>query len=524
MSGVDVVVGSGPSGIACAAALLARGRRVLMIDGGMRLEPDRAAALAQYRATPPGGDPPWLAESDAEARRKIPRKLLFGSDFPFQAAREHLHLDSTGVGLEPTLATGGFSTIWGAAILPFAQDDIGDWPITAADLGPHYEASVRLIGLSGRKDDLAPLLPLYTETPGQLAPSAQAEAARQTLDRHRGKLRQVGIQFGRARVAVEAPGPAGGGCVYCGMCLSGCPYDAIYCSERTLAKFRRDANFTHESDVVITEVTETGDHAIAKGYHRITRTAVAFTADRLFLACGVIPTTRILLHSRKVTDKTLFIKDSQYFLLPVVLHARVADVRAEKLHTLSQLFIEISDPRVSPHLVHLQAYSYNRFISAKLRATLGPVGAVAPALLRLLENRLMLLQCYLHSTHSSAIAATLRPDGRFELRALINPETKRIIGRVVRKLVSHSHHLGLTPLPPLREIGEPGRGFHSGGTFPMRADPGPFESDRLGRPFGWRRIHAVDSTVLPSIPATTITLPVMANAHRIATESLSGAA
>lgn len=29
------------------------------------------------------------------------------------------------------------------------------------------------------------------------------------------------------------------------------------------------------------------------------------------------------------------------------------------------------------------------------------------------------------------------------------------------------------------------------------------------------RIHAVDGTVLPSVPATTITLSIMANAYRI---------
>jgi hypothetical protein len=31
-----------------------------------------------------------------------------------------------------------------------------------------------------------------------------------------------------------------------------------------------------------------------------------------------------------------------------------------------------------------------------------------------------------------------------------------------------------------------------------------------------RRVHLVDASVLPSVPATTITLGVMANAHRIA--------
>lgn len=55
----------------------------------------------------------------------------------------------------------------------------------------------------------------------------------------------------------------------------------------------------------------------------------------------------------------------------------------------------------------------------------------------------------------------------------------------------------------------------------MRAHPGELEADLLGRVSGLERIHAVDSTILPSIPGTTITLGVMANAHRIGAAAAS---
>ena len=69
---------------------------------------------------------------------------------------------------------------------------------------------------------------------------------------------------------------------------------------------------------------------------------------------------------------------------------------------------------------------------------------------------------------------------------------------------------------PLLRVAPAGRGFHSGGSFPMRERPGELECDVLGRPTGFSRVHVVDSTSFPSIPSTTITLTVMANAHRIA--------
>ena len=50
----------------------------------------------------------------------------------------------------------------------------------------------------------------------------------------------------------------------------------------------------------------------------------------------------------------------------------------------------------------------------------------------------------------------------------------------------------------------------------MAERPAAGQSDLLGRPQGAGRVHIVDASVLPAIPATTITFGVMANAHRIA--------
>jgi hypothetical protein len=67
-----------------------------------------------------------------------------------------------------------------------------------------------------------------------------------------------------------------------------------------------------------------------------------------------------------------------------------------------------------------------------------------------------------------------------------------------------------------------GKSYHFGGSF-SHALPdkgGHLSTDRVGRLKVWRRIHIIDGSVLPSIPASTFTLTVMANAHRIAEESV----
>jgi len=135
----------------------------------------------------------------------------------------------------------------------------------------------------------------------------------------------------------------------------------------------------------------------------------------------------------------------------------------------------------------------------------------------------LIAQGYLHSDDSAEIEMTLKRDGEkdyLQLRARQNPEARDTVKKVLREFTRQSRRLGTVPLAPLLQMMRPGEGFHSGGTFPMRVQPREFQSDFLGRPRGWSRVHAVDASVFPSVPATTITLPLMANAHRIGAEKL----
>jgi ferredoxin len=500
-----------------------------MLDAGIQLEPERARLVQALSQTSPDQwrpeDVQRLKEGMDPAVSGIPRKRIFGSDYPYRDAEQHLGLECDGVDLEASLALGGFSTVWGASMLPCLEGDVIDWPISLTQLAPHYKSALELTGLSAERDALADLFPLYLEAPGHLETSRQAQAMLRAMDRHRQGLRKARIHHGRARVAIKAASaPNEPGCVYCGMCMYGCPYGYIYSSEHTLPQLKRAGDFRYQPDVIVRTVQESAGQVRISGYHRVTRQLLEFEAERVYLASGVIPTTGILLRSLQAYDQPVPIRDSQYFLLPVALAKRIPNVRQEPLHALSQLYLEILDPKVSPYTVHLQVYSYNDLIGRTVAGAMDPLAKWLPFLARELEGRLLLIQGFIHSSESSRILATLRKnpaDGKetLLLQAEANPGAKTVVHRVVRKLLGQTRRLGALPLPMLLQMGKPGRSFHAGGSFPMRANPSAFETDTSGRPAGWRRVHAVDATVLPSIPATTITLTVMANAHRIGWDS-----
>jgi nucleoside-diphosphate-sugar epimerase len=176
------------------------------------------------------------------------------------------------------------------------------------------------------------------------------------------------------------------------------------------------------------------------------------------------------------------------------------------------------DKQLSRFTTHMQVYTYNDLFEQPIKKMLGPLHAVFP--LKAFLSRMTLVQAYLHSSDSPGFTGCLERVGdtdQLRLTARPNPETRKVMKRFMKKLWSIRPLSGLIPLTPMLQPGEPGRGFHTGGSFPMSAQPVGFESDLLGRPAGMKRTHLIDASVLPSIAATTITYTVMANAHRIGT-------
>jgi choline dehydrogenase-like flavoprotein len=449
----------------------------------------------------------------------VGQKTAYGSDYPFQGIEALARLTRHGTAATPSLARGGLSAVWGAAILPYTAADIDQWPIPLADLAPHYRAALAGIDVSAVSDDLASIFPLYTDRAVPLKPSRQAVALLADMNRRKDRLTAAGIRFGAARLAVRAAENNGRpGCVYCGLCLYGCPYQLIYNSADALAGLQSNANFQYAPNVIVTRLTESAGRVQITAKSRGPAEPLLFQADRVYLACGPISTSQILLESLEAFDAPLRLLDSCLFLLPLLRLGAAGDVTEERLHTLSQIFLEIADPAVCPRGVHLQIYTYNDLYPPALQRKLGPLYPLFKHAL----SRLLIGQGYLHSDFSPGIHLTLTRhpgDSQRELILQAEPlptQTSQTITRAVKKLRAQWPATRLIPLSPALQISDPGRGFHTGGSFPMSRHPGRFQTDILGRPTGFSRVHVVDAAVFPSIPATTITLTVMANARRIA--------
>ena len=519
------VIGSGPAGISCTWALLQKGAQVTLLDVGLELEPERSNRLDKIRKLEPEqwqrADLEFLKEGMSAGTDGIPLKYAYGSAFPYLDPGVGWGLEKDGVETRPSFAKGGLSTVWGAAMLPYRQDDLHNWPIGERELANHYRAVLEFVPLSSCHDSLEQLFPLYTGRPQALNVSSQAKHFLHDLSRSHARLNAAGIRYGASRLAVWAQSDYNSaGCRYCGQCMYGCPYAMIYSSAYTLDLLRRNPNFTYRSNVAVDRVLERGEKVTLLARDPYTRQRLQLQGSRVFLACGTLATTKILLESLDAFDVPLTVQDCFYFLLPLLRFGASSDISRERLHTLAQVFLEILDPQICDQTVHLQVYTYNELYSVALKRLFGPIYSLLSIPCRMLLERLLLIQGYLPSEYSPSFRAVLCKDSksnstRLRLSAVANQRTHSALGAVVRKLREHSKFLRAFPVTRMLRPGKPGRSFHCGGTFPMRARPVQFESDQFGRPYGFSRVHAVDSTIFPSIPATTITLSVMANAHRI---------
>ncbi len=409
--------------------------------------------------------------------------------------------------------------------MPYTPASFRRWPVGWVEMEAHYRAILGHIPFAADEDALEERFPRLVEA-RPLPPLAPRSAAvTGAAERHRPALERAGVTIGRARLAFDA-----GKCVRCGLCMTGCPYSLIYSSAQTFDRLRSEERIEYRDGLLAVEVGEDDvPFVIARdlrsgAHHRM-------EADRVFVACGAMGTTRLVLGSLALFDQEVALGESAQFVAPMFSFKPVADPRSESEFTLNQfnMVVALDDRWEDTSQIHF--YPHN---PAVLEALPSPLATRAgEPVTRQLVRRLTVGLGYLPSWESPSIRVKLlRNPGSDGLPAAVvsgdeqHAWGNRMLRRVVRRMVRAAPLIDLWPALPSISLSGPGHSYHFGGSFPHRTEPadGPLTTDRLGRLRFWPRVHLVDASVFPTVPATTFTLTVMANAHRIASETLAGGA
>lgn len=514
-----IVIGTSHAGIAATKKLISSGYRPIVLDGGRQLDAERRQVAMRMAATEPAA---WDTGELASMARNptlsnaLPRHLHFGSGYPYGDHDPDLPIAlSHTSGPVPSLAQGGFSTVWGAAMLPAHDCDLTAWPIGRADLEPHYKEILSWVPMSGARDGLQSHFPLYTDEVGHLPvpPSAEALLARLATKSQKDRS---DVCFGRSRLAVAGEGVATG-CRSCGQCHIGCAYGSIWSASDEVERLRLSGQIDHRPGLLALSLGQHGDRVSVECKGRDGHIET-ITGDRLFVAAGSINSTRMALWSLNLWDRPVRLLTVQGFAAPV-LHQGGAD--AAGWMRLASAFVELKSSR-SDHWVHVQVAAPNQLAMAKLHHHLDRV-PLAGRLIDAVGRHALIAAANVHSDHAGHHVMTLRhrSDGRhlMEIESIPSPEFPLVARSATRRLRDLLAGTGFHVLPPMAP--KQPMSWHFGGTMPMRSAPvGPLETDRVGRLDSWSRIHFVDASVFGSIPATTIGLLSMANAARIVDEAV----
>jgi len=515
-----IIVGSGLAGIAAAQALLQRDLPVVMLDVGRQAAPDTIAFGEELAALPSWQ---WstkmrdrLISSTEAALSGVASKKWMGSDFASVLSGQ-LTTKLSHAWFYASEARCGLANIWGCGMLPMLAPDMADWPISIADLEAHYREILQFVPLGGYHDALESSLPLYCNP--QPAPiSSQGRSLLARMEKNREKLTKYGINFGAARLAGDFAGTCGSGCQQCGMCMYGCPYGVLYSGQSTLSRLLGHESFHYISDFVARSVEQQNMKVLVHGVDHLGVPREPVMGSRVILCAGVPATTNIMLRTLRMYKRPVRIKTSELRFIPMLSFLSAGTIEHEAQSATCQAYWLLQDKKLCSHSIHFSLYGYNRLYLAALKNTFGKMYPALALPSAFLVRRLFFAFCFLHSDVSSELHAELRDDAAETLYISGIPSyiADDIFRKARRRLAKLSTATGLLPFPLYSGAKQPGEGNHLGGTFPMSKSPGVAECDIAGRFHGLERVHIADASCFPSITATTITMSVMANAHRIA--------
>jgi choline dehydrogenase-like flavoprotein len=525
-----IVVGSGASGVHAAWAVAEAGRSVALVDVGER---DR-----HYAHLIPPLDFLTLRRTDPDQHR-----IFLGDDFegvPFGPVRvgaqltpPRQYLTRRADDLAPvlsaqdfaamrSLALGGLAAGWGAASLPWLDEELADFPFDRADLQPHYDRVAARVGICGAPDDLlgvlGPLDPLLPPAPLD----SNAAAVLRRYNRRREHFRRRGLHVGRARLALATrPFRGRGPCPLDDMDFWADGARAVYRPRYTIEELEeRFPRFRYLPGLFAETFHENAaEHYVeidCRVLHDGSRTRLR--GRRLVLAGGVFGTARIVLQSLGAGGRPRPLLSNAYTYFPALDLNLVGKPVRDRRHSLSQLCMAYDPDGTRRHMVSAQLYSYRSLLLFKLVKESILSHADSIRILRQLSDLLVILGVHHEDRPEPGKWLALRPAAEGEVPALDVHfrHCARSLARQARderRLRRFLLELGCLPLGVVR----PGAGssIHYAGTFPMRARGGPLTCAPDGRLRATRLVHLVDGSGFPTLPAKGLTLTLMANADRV---------
>jgi choline dehydrogenase-like flavoprotein len=512
------IIGSGPAGVA--AALKLEGSNACLIDVGD--EPAAEFTHASLRAALTAGamrdllgDNWGMLDNLMDARKTHPklraamvRHVLQGEPYQVFGANGELLINGRG-----SHAAGGMAIVWGAQLFRYTDADLAEvrnWPITAADLAPHYADLEAHIGISGLADDMESFLGPVASLLPPVPLGAVAERLLLRYQAKRSARRLRGLRLGRPRLGVLTQ-PYRGRAAYdfgeTEFFATGHP--GLYTPRHSLLELRARGRLQYLGGTKLVGFNEQSDYVELELEDTTTHQCRHLRVRHLLLGCGAMQTARLLLLNHNEPRRVLPFIDHPPSLLPIFFPAAFGTPLPTYCYPI-QLVGTVTGYGVRDMI---SFYYPGGMLWSDLLPDMPLPVDVASRALRVLMGGMLVAQIWELSEPTPGNRLQLAEDGSIRIDYADRSHYSKL-----PLLIPALRVLGGITLARLASLPLPTWGFHHAATLPMRHVPEAYETHPDGRLWDSRRVRVIDGSVLPSLPAKNHSLTIMANAARIAAQ------
>jgi choline dehydrogenase-like flavoprotein len=526
-----IVVGSGATGSMAAQTLIEKGARVLMLDGGQRDETYTPIT-------------PRMNFTDIRKECEEQHRFLLGDDFEsiprgdirtgaqLTPARQAIvreterflpYISESFTPME-SLAFGGLGAGWGLGCCVFSDLELRKAGLDPSAMRNAYQTVASRIGISATRDDARPYTfdaITGTQPSAPLDPTCAAIFQRYTKKRE--SLRSKGFHLGRPALALLTQ-PLGErqATRLRDMDFYDDAEQAAWRPWITVSQLMKHPHFQYMGESLVTHFEEREDRVEVRALDMRTQEVRTHACRKLVLASGTFGSARLVLRSRGDFNHSLPFLCNPYTYLPCIVPNRVGKKMPDQRSGFGQLVLFHDPDGRNDDVAFGAMYTYRSLLLFRLLREVPLNVNDAAIFMRYLLSGLVIAGIHHPDRYSpdktlQLIASSTSPTGdALAFSYALNAAEQHKVDERERAYANTLRELNAWPLKRVH----PGHGssIHYTGTLPFSDEKNqhPHSLAPNGRLHGTKNVFVADGSGFTYLPAKSLTLSLMANAHLVA--------